>query len=166
MLFSCTGSIIDNGSTIDDGSTTDVPRNSSQQMSTVDSDSLDREQVKEHEASTSVTAPKEPGILAPTITKREKRKRKLDASELLEKFTTFQQESEKRFFAWEEKRMKMEQEEEARRREENRQHEMNLFSMLVHTLRAPNPQWQVPQRGQHSDFLDDNIYSGTSFDEE
>ena len=43
-------------------------------------------------------------------------------------------------------------EEEARRREENRQHKMNLFSMLVHTLRAPNRQWQVPQRGQHSDF--------------
>ena len=160
MLFSYTGS------TIDDGSTTDVPVNSSQQTSAVDCSSFDHEQVKEHEASTSVTAHKEPGTLAPAITKREKRKRKLDASELLEKFTTFQQESEKRFFAWEEKRMKMEQEEEARRREENRQHKMNLFSMIVQTLRAPNPQWQVPQHGQHSEFLDNDIYSNTSFHEQ
>ena len=104
MLFSYTRS------TIDDGSNTDV---STQRTSAVDTDSLDHEQVKELEASTSVAAHKEPGTLAPAITKRERRKRKLDASELLEKFTTFQQESEKRFFEWEEKRMKMEQEEEA-----------------------------------------------------
>ena len=75
---------------------------------------LDCEQVKQHEVSTSVTAHKEPGTLAPTITKREKRKKKLDASELLEKFPIFQQDSKKRFFAWEEKRTKMEQEEEVR----------------------------------------------------
>ena len=168
MLFSYmyTGSTIGEGSTIDDGSTTDVSVNISQQTSAVNSDSFDHEQLNEPQASTSVTAHKEPGAPAPTVTKREKRKRKLDACELMEKFTTFQQESEKRFFQWEEKRMKMEQEEEARRHEENRQHEMNLFSMIVQTLTAPNPQWQVPQHGQHSDFLDNDIYSSTSFHEQ
>ena len=81
MLFSYTGSTLDDGITIDDGSTTEVPVNSSQQTSSVDSDSFDHEQVKEHEASTSVTSHKDPGTPAPAITKREKRKRKLDASD-------------------------------------------------------------------------------------
>ena len=51
----------------------------------------------------------------------------MDASEHIEKFTTFQQELEKMFFAWEEVRMKVEQEEEAKHHEENKQHEMQLF---------------------------------------
>ena len=39
--------------------------------------------------------------------------------------------------------MRMEQEDSVKHRTENKEHEMQLFSMLAGMLRAPQQQWQI-----------------------
>ena len=78
----------------------------------------------------------------------------VDLEKVVADFHKHQKESWERCTEWEEKRMKIEAEEEAKRQQEQRQHEMQLFSMLANTLSNP-PGWQPQEEfPQYPNYYD------------